>query len=468
MGSPYPPAKYKYFMGCRLTEKGSCVIINAESLALQAFGTSSLHALRGCVTCGLAKVFVQTHTFASWLNRSGAEGKGGVVMRKWIDRVFVIVLLLFLLFSFGRAMLQPTRINEYENRAANQFPSFAFHNFKDGSFQEGVADALSDQVPFALDLKRNYNNTTTGVEKWFMQRLLDMHLPRYINFSGLTVFGGDYITYRPRKLRRVADKLDAKRENYNAAFAAHPEIQFYVYYIEKDTDINFATGKKPGIWDYFKEGLTLPDSSTGCFSVNSFEEYSPYFYKTDHHWNNVGSYKGYEEVTALLGIPARERIPHGDAVLVQRGFFGSKASKIGSESFVEDFYAYDYDYAPLTITVNGEPVEDYGAAREFYAGSDTPVKYGTFYGGDFGEIVFTSEHTDRGNLLVIGESYDNAILKLLASHFDQTFSVDLRAYERDMGAEFSLSAYLEAHDIDKVLLIGNIDFFLKTEFMLRG
>lgn len=67
---------------------------------------------------------------------------------------------------------------------------------------------------------------------------------------------------------------------------------------------------------------------------------------------------------------------------------------------------------------------------------------------------------------MIGESYDNAVLKLLASHFNNTYSIDLRYYEAYMGQSFSLSEYLREHEIDKVLLIGNIDYYLMTEFQL--
>ena len=69
--------------------------------------------------------------------------------------------------------------------------------------------------------------------------------------------------------------------------------------------------------------------------------------------------------------------------------------------------------------------------------------------------------------MVIGESYDNAILKLLASHFEKTFSIDLRNYERTFGSKFQFSQYVKDNNVDKVLLIGNIDYFTMDEFMLE-
>ena len=59
-------------------------------------------------------------------------------------------------------------------------------------------------------------------------------------------------------------------------------------------------------------------------------------------------------------------------------------------------------------------------------------------------------------------------MKLLASHYDKTFSVDLRYYEAHLGIPFDLDTYLADHAIDTVLLMGNIDYFVMEEFMLGG
>lgn len=82
--------------------------------------------------------------------------------------------------------------------------------------------------------------------------------------------------------------------------------------------------------------------------------------------------------------------------------------------------------------------------------------------------IFDTGRTDRENVLVIGESYDNAILKLLASHFGRTYSVDLRYYRNYLGSDFSLSDYLRRNSITKVLLIGNVDYYISPDFALEN
>ena len=96
------------------------------------------------------------------------------------------------------------------------------------------------------------------------------------------------------------------------------------------------------------------------------------------------------------------------------------------------------------------------------------MSYGGYYGFDCGEAAFHTGHAGAGNILVLGESFDNAIVALLATHFENLYSVDLRAYEEDMGEPFRFSEYVEAHDIDTVLFIGNIDYYLLPSFNVEG
>lgn len=388
------------------------------------------------------------------------------ILRSLVDKAFVLVLLAFLLAGLGRTLFLPKDVNYYENRPACKMPELSLSSWSDGSFQDGTEDAISDQAPLAQKLKRQYNLFQTGLQKAFLQSVLDSHPRRYLNFSGLELFGGDYIMYERKGLAESAAALDKKRDNYNALFAAHPELDFTVYFVEKETDMNFETGEKSGCWEYFTDGLALPQDNIGAFRIEGFDDYSQYFYKTDHHWNYRGSYRAYTQLAELMHIPESQLLPSGEAVLVQQGFFGSKAASLGTEAFTEDFLAYHFQYPPMAVAINGSPAADYGAQETFFSGTDTPVKYGAFYGGDNGETIFDTGRPERENLLVLGESYDNALLKLLASHYNVTCSVDLRYYEQAMGQPFDFDAYVQEHDIDKVLIIGSLAFYTMEDFLV--
>jgi hypothetical protein len=123
----------------------------------------------------------------------------------------------------------------------------------------------------------------------------------------------------------------------------------------------------------------------------------------------------------------------------------------------------------MSVKINGENVNDYGGAQEYFNGKNDAslVSYSGFYGPDSGEIIFDTKKEELENLLVIGESYDNAVLKLLSTHHNKTHSIDLRNYEHFMGKKFELGSYIRDNKIDKVLLIGCIDFFVYDNFELE-
>lgn len=384
--------------------------------------------------------------------------------KKALNALFVGLILVLLLAGLGRTVFFPKDINTYENRYAEKLAPLTLSNWLDGSFQNSVDAALSDQVQLAEIYKKVFNRTSSYYLKAASAPLLSRCEGQYVNYLGIQVFN-QYITYSPRVLSNLTQPLEKKADNYNEYFAAHPELDFYVYYIEKDTDINFETGEKIPACDYLFGRLELDPGRLGRFAVDSFDDFSTWFYRTDHHWNLDGSYRGYTQLLELLGVDDIPLAPAADAVELGT-FSGSKAVGI-TAAFSEPFYAYPFDFPHMDITVNGFP-GDYGAQDAFFAGQGGAPSYGAFYGWDSGEVVFSTGQTGRENLLVLGESYDNAVLKLLASHFDNTYSVDLRYYEAYMGKSFSFSDYVEEHDISQVLLIGNIDYFLMDEFLLEG
>lgn len=387
--------------------------------------------------------------------------------KKLADLLFLGAILVVLAAGLISTLLFPDAINTYENRYANQMPAFTLGGYLDGSFQQGVDDALSDQVNFSYYYKKLYNYARTASLMAMVGPLARNNPDRYVYFQGLRFFGGDYLTYWTRTLESQTEALDAKAENYNETFARLPDTQFYVYVVEKDTDINFATGEKNRTYEYLRDRLELAPDHVGHFQVDSFEQFSRYFYRTDHHWNHRGSYQGYLDVLELLGIGDAPLAPL-EEVAVPGHFVGSKVSTVGAVGIWESASMYRFDFPPMEVTVNGWPGEGYGYQELFWSGQGWAPNYSDIYGGDMGEVVFSGGRPGGGNILVVGESYDNAILRLLASHFDNLCSVDLRYYSAYMGKEFRLSEYLAEHDIDRVLLIGSIDSFGMDEFRLEG
>lgn len=386
-------------------------------------------------------------------------------MKKIVNATFIVLLVLFLFMGLVKTIFFPREINELENRYANKIEAFTLENFLDGSFQKKLGDALNDQVPLSTTMKKAYNFVNSYYENTVLSMVMKGNKNSYASYKGGLLFG-NHIVYATN-VDEDFEQYKIRFENIASQVKKHEDIKFYIYYIEKDTDIDFVTNVKIDAYDYFGKQFQSINVPYSGFKVDNYQDFSENFYKTDHHWNCYGSYKAYGEVMQLLGV-SEKLVPITGEHLLDYDFSGSKAIAIGATGvFKEKFPAYSYNYPDMKIMINDQVVDDYGMQDEYLREEPESIAYGSFYGGDDAKIIFDTNNTEKENVLVIGESYDNAILKLIASHFHQTHSIDLRYYQSTYGEEFSFSSYLEENDIDKVLLIGNLDYFTMEEFMLE-
>ena len=158
----------------------------------------------------------------------------------------------------------------------------------------------------------------------------------------------------------------------------------------------------------------------------------------------MGSYEAYNDLANTLNLG--EVIKSSVIKCNNSKFSGSKASIAGSSYiYKEDFCAYVFDFPEHITYINGEKVNDYGSQNNFEMNN---ISYGMYYGGDDAEIIFDYNNPTKENILIIGESYDNAILKLISTHYNKTFSIDLRHYERQFGKKFNYLEYIKKNNID--------------------
>ena len=373
---------------------------------------------------------------------------------------------LVLLAGLARTLVKPKDTNLYENRPANQVVAPTLASWLDGTFQDSVEAALSDQVLLAQTMKKTYNDIENQIRYEAMMRISSRHPDIPVQYGKFYVYGGKYLAYQPTALESLTEALDRRVENCNRLIAAHPDVSFYLYYIERDSDNFFDTGEKTGAYEYLTSRVKLPKDRMKKFAVDDLETFERDFYQTDHHWSYQGSYRGYREAASMFGVTDPVE-PEGRVSLTDH-FAGSKSRSLGAQGlFFEPMDIYRFSFPSMAIQICGQSVEDYGQQTAAAEGRVTSFSYGEIYGQDDGEIIFDSGTTGRGNLLMLGESYDNAILKLMASHFDRVYSVDLRSYEKDMGKPFRLADYLDEHRITKVLWVGCMNYFSVDDFLLE-
>ena len=362
--------------------------------------------------------------------------------------------LLFLLAGLVRTILSPDTEISYENRPANRLPTFSTVSFLHGAYQADVEDALSDQLPGAIGMKKLYNIFDTHLALPLI-RFLGKD-GGYVGFRDVCFFK-DMLVVRPIPLEEKEDAYLESARLISAWQQAAPETPFYVYYIETDRDLNLETGEKSGLYDCLAGALSLPEDRVSRLRVDSFDVYHSLFFKTDHHWNAAGSYRGYTDICAMMGI---ESIPTGGVFTVPACYRGTRAAGVEGVA-AEDFAVHLYACPEMTVTIPAGPIPDYGMQTLFISGELEGVSYGSVFGVDCGELLLDTGMPGR-NLLVMGDSYDTAIVKALASRFSKTYCVDLRSYASDLGKPFVMEDYLKDHAVDCVLFVGGVDYFGAT------
>lgn len=383
---------------------------------------------------------------------------------KFVDCILIFSILIYIFISFMQSIINPKKILKNEKRYAYNYEKITLKNYINGDVQNNIENTLSDQITLSTSLKSANNMIKAITVKHYVDFYFSNHEKDYLSFNKVNFYGKDYLVYTPTSLSVNKDYLNNKINNYNKFISQYKDVDFYLYYIERDSDINFNNNKKSGNYEYIKENLNVKKS--GRLEIDSFSAYSNYFFKTDHHWNYIGAYKGYLDILKLFDL--KNNIEPKYTECLTNKFSGTKAKiSMLNDVMKERFCVYKFDFNNIKTTINGF-TNNYGKQEnDKLKILNINSLYEDYYGNNDGEIIFESNDDTKNNILIIGESYDNAILKLLAENFNTTVSIDLRYYSYYMDKEFNLSYYVNKYDIHKVLFIGNIIFFTSDEFLIN-
>lgn len=199
--------------------------------------------------------------------------------------------------------------------------------------------------------------------------------------------------------------------------------------------------------------------NTDYLKYNSLEEYRNYFFDSDHHWNYKGAYQGYLDIVNLLrktyeniGEPlALSEYRYADENIKYRGSLARMAI---------DYDVYDIIFdggikmPPYKVSVNNsQAIDNIYPNKEIYFNGEVKHEdfygqYGDFFHGDYGEIHYQFDKGDR-NLLIIADSISDCMDDLIASHFNNTYVIDLRLF-----SDFNFDSYVKEKNITDVLFLN--------------
>lgn len=375
---------------------------------------------------------------------------------------FSFLLVMIIIFALGLITLikSPTLISTEENRTLTQFSQPNLDTFLDGTYQNQLETALADQFPASEKVKQLYGYAKQNLPTFGLAEQICAGKYLSLDSERATFNCEHYIVYRPQVLAEnptVTDNL-AKFHQMNHRLS-RKEIPVYYYAVNDSEVFNFENNQSSTDFkQLLSEAFSGDDYQFAEFNFANYDEYKQLFYQSDHHWNYRGSYQAYTEILDLLGVKSAPLEPT-ETVAWDEPTYGSHAKllRLFDPAYSDNFTMYQFNFPRHTTHANEIKLDDYGRADDFFAHNYTYNQYdnyyGLYYGSDYAEVELNYDNPGAGNLLIISNSFDNAILKLLASHFNRTYSVDLRRYEAAYNQEFILSDYVKKRDIDQVLVL---------------
>ena len=374
-----------------------------------------------------------------------------------------------------------------ENRRLEDFPAIRMQEVISGKFQDQWEKALTDRLFGAENRKQVYHIWKQNSLKWSVwllsgiaggnrdveQEFAASYLPRGENIFEISQTGNLVLfVYDPDTLLPVfREKILQLKNEREICQAKEKKPDFFLYYIESNRDIDFKNRKFPHTYLQFLRDAFTEIGTADFFAIHSLTDFSEQFYRTDHHWNHIGQANAYEELVRLLFQGDRQPKPLQAMQVEGIRFVGSRAREIGDFSDGDDFYLNIADLPEYDTYVNGTKAAhgNIEAYRSGKASKEAEIShYAECFGTDKGLLEYDFHAPEKENLLVIADSYSNAINHLLASHFNHSYFVDLRHYENDMGTQFQLCRFAWEHEIDKVLILGSAGMFASEEFRFDG
>ena len=340
-----------------------------------------------------------------------------------------------------------------------------FNQFVGGKFQRTVNKAAAEQMLLRIPLVELAKSFDRVVIKSAYAALPDDAYPASFD-SGLYVDRKGENLMQDLAFFDAAEKeaIDLRIANYEQLLADYPDIHFYVYNIEtlpysrvNPLNAYFPKADNGRSLAYFlankPQGLAFAN-----FALNSYADYQNRFFRTDQHWNIRASLEAYGQIYTLLKEQYSDISPMLTAEAIKKidglEFQGSMARK--SLYPVEpDIIEYADVSMPAYDTYVDGTLSDLSRWENYLKGIYNQDKFYNHYRGFYGRqqilIRFHFNNDSPRNLLMITSSYSRTIQMYIASHFQDTYVIDLR-YEENSSKR--LQQFIDEYGITDVLIFG--------------
>lgn len=378
------------------------------------------------------------------------------------------------------------------------FSFFIFFFIKDDVDYSYWENRLLSQKP-SLTFDTIQNNFSSDYEAYFTDQfpLRDTFVYSYIKYQQLTnqtyiqnhYIDEDLFVY-PKPLEEIPyEQIEVAANNINQLADFYSELgsEFLFFYMPNRIVVlhenypSFLKGEnRVKAKDYLLQQLDTDMKKTDLnevfMSTFNNEQLKKLYYQTDHHWNADGSLAGFYFIRdTLLNESLDLQFTDSNYVLntAPLDFLGSYNRQIYSIITDHQDEVNYYESSTLNkdkLKIYLGPVADTNLIpyeQIYHPGiylNESPIMYDRIFTNDYKEVnlVYPNALNDK-KVIIIKDSYTNAISLLLAEQFTQTTLYDVRHnQDRD------LYDFLAQQSFDLVLLLTSDVSFNGTNFNFEG
>lgn len=348
--------------------------------------------------------------------------------------LIIITLLSVSVFSIY-SFWDKNTVSEEENRTLAKKPEISVKKWFDGSFVSELNLFLNDHVLMRNEIIDNASEFESLLRKEQTVQVMKSNDERKDIGSdaliledkilALYISNQDYID----SIIEVSNKLfDMMPENVNKYMMISPaRIEFeeeeYKQYSDSQLDSIYE------IYSEMNENVKTVDSYSLLQYASETMGIDKLYFKSDHHWTAYGASFGANALLSSMGkelvLPENyDEINAGDFLGYLAVMHSANASNLNPESFIyydcaPEIYEYAYGVEGADITESKYELLLDGERAGYY----------TFVERSYQYVVIEGGNKEGGNLLMINDSFGNAMVPWMASQFNTIVMIDPRLYE---------------------------------------
>lgn len=265
-----------------------------------------------------------------------------------------------------------------------------------------------------------------------------------VNDSAYEIFGYSEKScdYYAQAINGFADKLEAGDKVYS--LVAPSKIAF----IPSQKYRSISQSQEDAI-NYIGSRFSDKVKSVNVYNTMAKHAGEYLYFRSDHHWTALGAYYAYTDFAQTIGDKAYG-LDAFEKVSID-GFLGTLYKKANKNPEIKanpdrvDVYKPFVD-SKYTITTESGATLNYDVLTMSWAKKDN--KYMVFLSGDNPLAVIDTELNNNRKIMVFKDSYGNAFVPFLISHYDEIHIIDPRHYKQ--GA----ISYAKEHGIHEFLFLN--------------